>query len=39
VGVLPAFGAFTGMHVMARGPGERLFVVAGDEVRAVGGAP
>ena len=35
VGVLPAFGAFTGMHVMARGEGARVFVVAGDEVRAV----
>lgn len=31
--VLPAFGAFTGMHVVSRGPGERLFVVAGDAVR------
>ena len=35
VGVLPAFGAFTGMHVMSRAAGERIFVVAGDEVRAV----
>ena len=35
VGVLPAFGAFTGMHVMARGAGERIYVVAGDEVRAL----
>lgn len=35
VGVLPAFGAFTGMHVMARGMGDRVFVVAGDEVRAL----
>jgi uncharacterized protein len=35
VGVLPAFGAFTGMHVMARGEGERVFVIAVDEVRAV----
>jgi len=35
VGVLPAFGAFTGMHVMARGAGERVYVVAGDEVRAL----
>ena len=35
VGVLPAFGAFTGMHVMKRGEGQRLFVIAGDEVRAL----
>ncbi len=35
VGVLPAFGAFTGMHVVPRGPGDRVFVVAGDAVRAV----
>jgi DNA ligase-associated metallophosphoesterase len=35
VGVLPAFGAFTGMHVMARGEGERVFVIAGDELRAL----
>jgi uncharacterized protein len=35
VGVLPAFGAFTGMHVMAQAPGDRIFVVAEDEVRAL----
>ncbi len=35
VGVLPAFGAFTGMHVLPRGPGDRVFVVAGDSVRAL----
>ena len=35
VGVLPAFGAFTGMHVVQAGPGERVYVVAGDEVRAL----
>lgn len=34
-GVLPAFGAFTGMHVMACGAGDRVFVIAGDEVRAL----
>ena len=39
VGVLPAFGAFTGMHVMPRGPGDRVFVVAGDAVRALPGRP
>ncbi len=33
VGVLPAFGAFTGTHVLPRGPGDRVFVIAGDEVR------
>ena len=35
VGVLPAFGAFTGMHVLPRAPGDRVFVVAGDAVRAL----
>ena len=35
VGVLPAFGAFTGMHVLPRGPGDRVFVVADDTVRAL----
>jgi DNA ligase-associated metallophosphoesterase len=38
VGVLPAFGAFTGMHVVECRPGERAYVVAGDEVRALPGA-
>lgn len=33
VGVLPAFGDFTGMHVLPRESGDRVFVVAGDEVR------
>jgi hypothetical protein len=37
VGVLPAFGAFTGMHVMPRAPDDRVFVVAGDAVRALPG--
>ena len=32
VGVLPAFGAFTGMHALRRGDGERVFAVAGDAV-------
>lgn len=32
VGVLPAFGAFTGMHAVRAQPGERVFVVAGDTV-------
>ncbi len=35
VGVLPAFGAFTGMHVLPRAPGDRVFVVADDAVRAL----
>jgi DNA ligase-associated metallophosphoesterase len=33
VGVLPAFGAFTGMHPIRRGPGDRVFAVADDQVR------
>lgn len=35
VGVLPAFGAFTGMHAVTPAPGDRVFVVAQDEVRAL----
>jgi DNA ligase-associated metallophosphoesterase len=35
VGVLPAFGAFTGMHVIAPAPGDRVYVAAGDAVRAL----
>jgi DNA ligase-associated metallophosphoesterase len=37
VGVLPAFGAFTGMHVVRPAPGERVWVVAGDSVRRLPG--
>jgi DNA ligase-associated metallophosphoesterase len=37
VGVLPAFGAFTGMHVLPRGPADRVYVVADDSVRALPG--
>jgi uncharacterized protein len=33
VGVLPAFGAFTGMHVVQPRPGDRVFLVAQDDVR------
>jgi DNA ligase-associated metallophosphoesterase len=33
VGVLPAFGAFTGMHAIRPGPGERVYVVGGDTVQ------
>jgi len=35
VGVLPAFGAFTGSHVVQPAPGDRVFVVQGDRVRAL----
>jgi DNA ligase-associated metallophosphoesterase len=33
VGVLPAFGAFTGMHPIEREAGDRVFVVADNAVR------
>ena len=33
LGILPAFGEFTGSHVLPRNGGERVFVVAGDTVR------
>ena len=32
VGVLPAFGTFTGMHPIDRAPGDRVFVVADNAV-------
>jgi DNA ligase-associated metallophosphoesterase len=32
VGVLPAFGAFTGMHALRPGPGERVYLVVDDTV-------
>jgi DNA ligase-associated metallophosphoesterase len=35
VGILPAFGAFTGMHPVRRAPGDRVFAVADGEVMAV----
>jgi metallophosphoesterase superfamily enzyme len=35
VGVLPAFGAFTGMHPIRPGDEERVFAIAGDSVAAV----
>ena len=35
VGVLPAFGEFTGMHVLPRGPQDRVFACAGDAVMAL----
>ena len=39
VGVLPAFGGFTGMHPVRPQPGERVFVIADDVVRALPGTP
>ena len=39
VGVLPAFGAFTGMHRIEPRPGDRIFPVAGDVVRAIAALP
>ncbi len=35
VGVLPAFGTFTGMHVVRPAPGDRFFVVTSETVWAV----
>ena len=35
VGVLPAFGDFTGMHAVRPLPGDRVFVVAGESVSAL----
>lgn len=37
VGVLPAFGDFTGSVGVRAAPGDRLFVIADDEVREVAG--
>jgi DNA ligase-associated metallophosphoesterase len=39
VGVLPAFGSFTGMHRIEPRPGDRIFPVAGDVVRAIPALP
>lgn len=39
VGVLPAFGGFTGTHVLPRGPGDRVVVIAGEHLRALDAAP
>lgn len=33
LGVLPAFGEFTGMHTLPRGPQDRVFVSTGAEIR------
>jgi DNA ligase-associated metallophosphoesterase len=35
VGVLPAFGEFTGMHVLPRGPQDRVFACTDDAVVAL----
>jgi DNA ligase-associated metallophosphoesterase len=35
VGVLPAFGEFTGGHAWPRAPGDRVYAIAGQQVRAV----
>jgi DNA ligase-associated metallophosphoesterase len=39
VGVLPAFGDFTGMHPIDPGPGDRVWAIAGDAVREVPQGP
>jgi DNA ligase-associated metallophosphoesterase len=39
VGVLPAFGSFTGMHRIEPRAGDRIFPVAGDVVRAIPALP
>ena len=39
VGVLPAFGSFTGMHRIEPGEGDRIFPVADDQVRAIPALP
>jgi metallophosphoesterase superfamily enzyme len=35
VGILPAFGSFTGMHPIEARPGDRVFAIAGEVVRAL----
>lgn len=39
VGVLPAFGDFTGMHVMPRGPDDRVVVIVEDSLRRLNSTP
>ncbi|MBS0448112.1 MAG: ligase-associated DNA damage response endonuclease PdeM [Proteobacteria bacterium] len=39
VGVLPAFGAFTGMHPIAPAPGDRVYAIAEDGVFALPTSP
>jgi uncharacterized protein len=36
VAILPAFGSFTGLSLLSPAPGDRAFVIAGDEVLALG---
>lgn len=36
LGVLPAFGPFTGLHVLPRAPGDQVYAVADDQVLALG---
>ncbi|MBL8301325.1 MAG: hypothetical protein JNM26_00975, partial [Ideonella sp.] len=38
VGVLPAFGDFTGMHAVQRVPGDQVHAVTADLVRPLGPA-
>jgi len=35
--VLPAFGAFTGLHTIERAPGDRVVAVVHDELRLLPG--
>jgi uncharacterized protein len=39
VGILPAFGSFTGMHRIEPRAGDRIFPIAGDVVRALPALP
>ena len=39
VGVLPAFGAFTGMHAIVRAPSDRVYAVADNAVHALPSTP
>lgn len=39
VGVLPAFGSFTGMHRIEPRAGDRIFPIAGEAVRAIPALP
>ena len=39
IGILPAFGSFTGMHRIEPRAGDRIFPIAGDAVRALPALP
>jgi DNA ligase-associated metallophosphoesterase len=39
VGILPAYGSFTGMHRIEPRAGDRIFPIAGDTVRAIPALP